>query len=78
MLAKPSIYYPTEHRNILYRGIVNYIARGATTFFAFGALAPHINGTLALLIHELTRELASLGFFYFLKLFLHPQNHGLA
>ena len=59
-LAEQWIYFPTEHRNILYRGIVNYISRGATTYFALGALnlAPHTNETLSSVTPEPTRELA--------------------
>ncbi len=58
MLAEPWIYSPTEYHNILYRRIVSYIARGATTYFVLGALAPHTSGTLSPVTPEPTRELA--------------------
>jgi hypothetical protein len=58
MLAEPWIYSPTKNRNILYRGMMKYIARGATVFFALGTLTLHTKGTLPPVTQEPTRELA--------------------
>jgi len=76
MFVEPRIYSPTEHRDIMYHGILKYVARGATTYNVLGALAPHTIGTLAPLTPEFSLEW-SFGSLNPLRLILQPHIHVL-